>query len=48
MINELDLKSLWKELDDYEKELAKESTSLQDVWIKIAQLKLKNESDARV
>jgi hypothetical protein len=44
MHNELDLKSLWKELDEYEKELDKETTSLQEVWVKIAQLKGTNEA----
>jgi len=47
MINELDLKSLWLELDAYEKELEKETSTLQEVWVKIAQLKQKNESDAK-
>ncbi len=46
MINELDLKALWKELDDYVLELDKESKSLQDVWVKIAQVKGKNETEA--
>jgi hypothetical protein len=45
MINELDLKALWRELDDYENELSKEAASLQDVWVKIAQLKKKCEAD---
>lgn len=45
MISELDLKSLWKELDDYEVELEKESKSLQEVWVKIAQIKATNEVD---
>mmetsp|Transcript_20409 Transcript_20409/g.34742 ORF Transcript_20409/g.34742 Transcript_20409/m.34742 type:complete len:204 (+) Transcript_20409:184-795(+) len=47
MISELDLKSLWKELDDYEKELDNETKSLQDVWVKIAQLKATNETSIR-
>jgi hypothetical protein len=46
MISELDLKSLWKELDSYEKEIEKETTTLQDIWAKIAQLKGKNEDEA--
>lgn len=46
MINELDLRSLWKELDTYEKELDIETHSLQDVWVKIAALKASNEGDA--
>lgn len=46
MISELDLKTLWKELDDYVIELDKESKSLQDVWVKIAQIKAKNEAEA--
>ena len=45
MISELDLKSLWKELDDYEVELEKESKSLQEVWVNIAQIKATNEVD---
>ena len=45
MLSELDLRSLWKELDSYEKELEEETKSLQDVWGKIAQLKAKNEKD---
>jgi hypothetical protein len=45
MISELDLKSLWKELDDYEVELEKETKSLQEVWVKIAQIKATNETD---
>ena len=43
MFNELDLKQLWKELDEYNKELDKESVTLQEVWLKIAQLKATNE-----
>eukprot|EP01040_Poterioochromonas_malhamensis_P002836 gene2836-3020_t len=43
MFNELDLKQLWKELDDYNKELDKETKVLQEVWMKIAQLKSKND-----
>lgn len=45
MISELDLRSLWKELDDYEVEMEKETKSLQEVWVKIAQLKASNEAD---
>lgn len=45
MLNELDLRSLWRELDCYEKELENETKSLQDVWVKIAQLKHKNDHD---
>lgn len=45
MINELDLRSLWKELDDYEMEMEKETKSLQEVWLKIAEIKTKNEND---
>ena len=45
MINELDLKSLWKELDEYETEMGKETKSLQEVWLKIAEIKTKNEND---
>ena len=45
MSSELDLKALWKELDEYEEEMKKETKSLQEVWLKIAQIKTKNESD---
>lgn len=44
-MNELDLKSLWAELDAYTKELDAESESLQEVWVKIAHLKSKNDND---
>ena len=47
MINELDLRSLWKELDEYERELDKEKASLQDVWVKIALLKSHTEGQAK-
>jgi len=46
MISEIDLQSLWKELDDYERELDIEADSLQDVWVKIAVLKTKSEKEA--
>lgn len=45
MISELDLKSLWKELDAYVLEMDKEGESLKEVWVKIAQIKAKNEAD---
>jgi hypothetical protein len=45
MINELDLKSLWWELDEYSKELDRETESLQEVWVKIAQIKVKNDTE---
>lgn len=45
MMSELDLRSLWKELDDYEVEMEKETKSLQEVWVKIAQLKSTNDID---
>jgi hypothetical protein len=48
MLNELDLRSLWKELDSYEKELESETKSLQEVWLKIAQLKSRNEADMKM
>ena len=47
MISELDLRSLWKELDEYEKELDKEKTVLADVWVKISQLKEKTEDEMK-
>ena len=46
MINEIDLKALWKELDIYEEELDKEAKTMQEVWIKISELKVKNDEDA--
>jgi hypothetical protein len=46
MISELDLQGLWKELDAYEGELEKETRTMQDIWVKIAQLKSKNENEA--
>lgn len=45
MFNELDFKKLWKELDDYNSELDRESKLLQDVWLKIAQLKSKTQQE---
>lgn len=45
MISEIDLKVLWKELDRYETELNGESKVLEDVWIKISDLKKKNDED---
>ena len=39
MLSELDLKSLWRELDDYDLEVDTESRLLQEVWLKIAELK---------
>lgn len=45
MLNEIDLRQLWKELDDYEQELDKEKDTLHDVWLKIAELKSKTEVD---
>ena len=47
MINEIDLKSLWNELDNYSVALEKEKADLAEVWIKIAQIKSQNESDIR-
>lgn len=47
MISELDLRSLWKELDEYEKELAKEKSTLADVWVKISQLKDRTEDEMK-
>ena len=46
MLGELDLKSLWKELDDFDLEIETESTLLQEVWLKIAELKEKNERES--
>lgn len=47
MFDELDLKALWKELDDYSGELDKETATLQEVWIKISQLKTQNDSELK-
>jgi len=44
-MNELDLKSLWKELDTYEAELIEEEKLLNEVWTKIAELKTKAEAE---
>jgi len=46
MINEIDLKTLWRELDSYEVELEEEERSLREVWVKMALLKEKNEKEA--
>lgn len=43
---EVDVRALWKELDAYEKELDKEAKTLQDIWVKVAQLKTKSEEEA--
>ena len=45
MANESDIKAIWKELDNYEKELDKESKSLQEIWGKITLLHSKTEED---
>lgn len=47
MFGELDLKSLWKELDEFDVEIESETTVLQEVWLKIAELKEKNENDSK-
>ena len=47
MITELDLRSLWSELDAYEREVQKESATLSEVWVKMAQLKETNEMEAK-
>ena len=43
MFNELDLKTLWAELDNYSVELEKETKLLEEVWLKIADLQNKND-----
>ena len=48
MITELDLRSLWSELDAYDREVQKETTTLSDVWVKMAQLKEKNEAETQI
>lgn len=48
MFDELDLKALWKELDEYSGELDKETQTLQEVWVKIAQLKEQNETEMKL
>lgn len=45
MFSELDFKKLWKELDEYNAELDKESKLLQDVWLKIAQIKSSTQTE---
>lgn len=45
MFSELEFKKLWKELDEYNGELDKEAKALQDVWVKIAQLKSKTQQE---
>lgn len=47
MSHELDLKVLWKDLDDYTAELDREGRTLQDVWLKIAQIKAKNDQELK-
>ena len=44
MFCELDLKSLWRELDEYDIEIESETKKLQEVWVKIAELKEENET----
>jgi len=46
MIDEIDVKTLWHELDLYEDELNKETKTLEEVWSKISDLKNKNEAEA--
>ena len=48
MFSKLDLKSLWKELDEYDNEIDEESKTLQEVWIKIAELKEVNQNDSNL
>lgn len=43
--HELDMKSLWRDLDEFETELDREGKTLHDVWLKIAQLKSKNDTE---
>lgn len=47
MSHELDLKALWKDLDDYSAEIDREGRTLQDVWLKIAQIKAKNDQELK-
>jgi hypothetical protein len=47
MSHELDLKALWKDLDDYSAEIDREARTLQDVWLKIAQIKAKNDQELK-
>ncbi len=47
MINEIDLRALWRGLDDYEKELEVEKLTLDEVWAKIEELNKKNEEEAK-
>ena len=45
MINEVDLKSLWSDLDSFSNALDKEKAALGEVWIKIAEIKTQNEKE---
>lgn len=45
MTSEVDVKTIWKDLDAYEKELDKEGKSLQEIWTKLCQLHTKTEDD---
>ena len=45
MTNEVDIKTIWRDLDAYEKELDKEGKSLQEIWTKICQLHTKTEEE---
>ena len=47
MINEVNLKVLWKELDAYSKELDTESKTLEEIWCKIAELDKKIEVETK-
>jgi hypothetical protein len=47
MAHEIDLKALWKDLDEYSLELEREQKTLHDVWLKIAQIKAKNETELK-
>lgn len=47
MAHDMDLKALWKDLDEYSAEIDREARTLQDVWLKIAQIKSKNDQELR-
>lgn len=47
MISEVDLKSLWHELDDYTAVLDKESKDLKEIWVKIAEIKSETDKETQ-
>lgn len=47
MFNEVDLKSLWKDLDEYTAELDNESRTFQEVWQNITAIKEKTDIELK-